>query len=194
MTDADSVEAAAEWRDPALVVSIAELTRRAGNRRRVHIATRLHAPAVAEITVPADEPVTGELELESMLDAIVVTGTLNAPWTGACRRCLDPISDTVDVVVRELFEDNATPGESYPISGDQIDLSPMVHDAVLLSLPLSPLCRTDCEGPDPERFPASVVLDDLDEPVLADPRWAALTALHFEDDPPDNGDGSPAPS
>ncbi len=190
MSDDDSVEAAAEWRDPALVMSIAELTRRAGNRRRVHVATHLQASTVAGIAVPADAPVIGELDLESVIDGIVVTGTLTAPWTGACRRCLDPVTDTIDIAVRELFEASAKPGESYAISGDQIDLSPMVRDAVLLSLPLSPLCRTDCEGPDPERFPASVAPDgsddDPDEPVVADPRWAALTALHFEDDPPDN--------
>jgi len=190
VSDDDSVEVAPEWRDPALVVSIAELTRRAGNRRRVHVATCMHASTVAGIAVADDAPVTGELELESVLDGIVVTGMLTAPWTGACRRCLDPITDTVDIAVRELFEASAKAGESYAISGDQIDLSPMVRDAVLLSLPLAPLCRTDCEGPDPERFPASVAQDDSDDdpdkPVAADPRWAALTALHFEDGPPVN--------
>jgi uncharacterized protein len=58
---------------------------------------------------------------------------------------------------------------------------------VLLTLPLAPLCGDDCKGPAPEAFPA-VVEDDAvpsgagDAPpdAPADPRWAALDALHFD--------------
>ena len=169
--------------DPHLVVPIGELTRRTGNRQTFAVHTMLVAPTVAGILVPDAEPVTGELELEAVLDGIVVTGTLAAPWVGECRRCLDPIHGSVDIPVRELFETNATPGDSYPIEGDHIDLNPLVRDAVLLALPLSPLCRPDCPGPDPERFPAVVENDPSDAPPAppGDDRWAALSELRFDD-------------
>ena len=49
-------------------------------------------------------------------------------------------------------------------------------------LPLSPLCRDECAGPDPQRFPASVVEDpDPDAEPVGDPRWAALSELTFDD-------------
>ena len=52
-----------------------------------------------------------------------------------------------------MFEADPTDeGETYPLDGDQIDLEPMVRDAVLLELPLGPLCGDDCAGA--RRLPA----------------------------------------
>ena len=179
--------------DPHLVVPIVELTRRIGTRRPFVTTTELQAPPVAGVVVPSDRPVELDLVIESVLDGIVVEGELHAPWAGECRRCLDPIEGAVDIEVRELFESNPTPGDTYPIDGDHIDLNPLVHDAVLLGLPLSPLCRPDCPGPDPERFPTTVEDDpagttasgegepDVPATPAGDPRWAALDALRFED-------------
>ena len=173
-------------RDPRLVVPIAELTRRIGTRHPFVVHTLLHASSVAGVAVPDTLPVTGDLVLESVLDGIVVSGTLAAPWSGECRRCLDPIRGSVEIAVQERFETNATPGDTYPIDGDNIDLNPLVHDAVLLALPLTPLCRADCAGPDPERFPTVVEddpgdPDDAGAPAPGDPRWSALSDLHFDD-------------
>ena len=68
------------------------------------------------------------------------------------------------------------------MADDLVDLEPMVRDAVLLALPLAPLCAPECLGPAPEAFPA-VPLDDVEEPepeAAVDPRWAALDDLHFD--------------
>lgn len=194
----DDTETVAARRDPHLLVPIVELTRRIGTRRPFVTTTHFEAPPVAGVDVPATEPVALDLVIESVLDGVVVSGTLVAPWSGECRRCLEPIHGTVDLDVREVFEAHHTPGETYPIDGDHIDLNPLVHDAVLLGLPLTPLCRPDCPGPDPERFPTTVEADDTaagegggpaapppgSEAHTArsgDPRWAALDALRFED-------------
>jgi uncharacterized protein len=176
----EPVDVPAGPRDARLVVPIFELVRRIGTRRPFHVDTFLQAPLVAGVAVPIDEPVTGDLIVESVLDGIVVEGTLTAPWAGECRRCLDPIRGRVDIAVREVFEKHATPGDTYPIEGDHIDLHQLVHDNVLLALPLSPLCRPDCAGPDPERFPA-VVEHDEPAPPAGDPRWSALTELRFDE-------------
>ena len=65
--------------------------------------------------------------------------------------------------------------------GDSIDLGPAVHDAVVLALPLAPLCRPDCPGPDPDNFPVVTADEPLEKPV--DPRWAALAELDFDQQP-----------
>jgi uncharacterized protein len=55
-------------------------------------------------------------------------------------------------------------------------LRPLVRDALLLELPLAPLCRPDCRGlcarcgADLNAGPCSCVAD-------RDPRWGALDAL-----------------
>ena len=76
---------------------------------------------------------------------------------------------------------DSSEGDTWPLENDQIDLGPLLHDTALLTLPLAPLCRDDCEGPAPEVFPTGPAGRDQgaaveDEPAK-DPRWAALDDL-----------------
>lgn len=170
-----------------LRVPIGELSRKAGSRRPYTFAAILAAPSVAEVQVDPQRPVRGHLVVESTLDGqMVLDGHLEAPWVSQCRRCLDPVEGHVVIDVHEIYETRPTVGETYPILGDDIDLGEMVIDAVLLSLPLSPLCGPECPGPDPERFPTTVEADpdppEENEPEApaGDPRWSALSELRFD--------------
>ena len=71
---------------------------------------------------------------------------------------------------------SATPteGETYPLDGEQVDLEPLVRDAVLLALPLAPLCADDCPGPAPEAFPTGPA--DTEEPPPAIPAGPPSTS------------------
>ena len=80
--------------------------------------------------------------------------------------------------MREVFEPHPTEGETYPLRGEQVDLEPMVRDAVLLALPLAPLCGDDCRGPGARRLPDRARPRTSEAP--ADPRWAALSQLEFD--------------
>jgi DUF177 domain-containing protein len=61
------------------------------------------------------------------------------------------------------------------LDGDLLDLEPAFRDAVVLALPMSPLCREDCPGLCAE---CGVPLADAGpghrHGAAADPRWAAL--------------------
>ena len=57
-----------------------------------------------------------------------------------------------------------------------------VHVQVLLLKPTSPVCREDCAGPEPDRFPAMAHVEPVeDAPAPRDERWAALDDLTFDD-------------
>jgi uncharacterized protein len=67
--------------------------------------------------------------------------------------------------------------ETYALGVDHLDLEPLARDAVLLNLPLAPLCRADCAGLCPI---CGADLADGDcgcDEESGDPRWAALDAL-----------------
>jgi uncharacterized protein len=162
-----------------LQVGVSELLRHPGSRRPFAIAADLDGLAVSTASVPVGAPVRVDLILESLSTAITATGTVRVAWHGACRRCLDPVSGEAEAEVHtEIFERRPTEGETYPLVGEQIDLEPLVRDAVLLALPLAPLCGDDCRGPAPEAFPTGEI-DDGDEGDV-DPRWAALDGLTFD--------------
>jgi uncharacterized protein len=162
--------------DP-LRIDVVELRRKPATRRSFRREATMPDLVVGSTFVPEDEPVSVELELESLSDGIVVAGTVRAPWEGECRRCLETVRGALEVEVHEVFMAEGDPDEIYLIEGDEIDLRPMVRDAVVLNLPHAPLCRPECRGPDPERYPTLVEGDE--GPV--DDRWAALSELRFKE-------------
>jgi uncharacterized protein len=160
-------------------VPVSEILRRLGERRPLRRELSLVGLRVGAVEVPETAAIVIDGTIESVREGVLVDATIRAPWVGECRRCLDPVDGNLEIKSRELFERTSTPGESYPLVGERVDLVAMVTDAVLLSLPLAPLCSDDCRGPDPERFPAEPAPDDV-EVAPSDPRWAALADVAFD--------------
>jgi uncharacterized protein len=160
-----------------LRVGVSELLAHPGTRRAFDDQVELDGLAISTAAVAEGTPIDIHLVLESIGGPVTATGTVGAHWTGPCRRCLEAVTGYAEAPVREIFEPRATEGETYPLTGEQIDLEPMVRDAVLLALPLAPLCAESCAGPAPDLFPTGP--PDEHAPPL-DPRWAALRDLELD--------------
>jgi uncharacterized protein len=164
------------------LVSITTLKRSPGVRRRETRTGRVGELSVVGSVVPADAVALAEATLDSVHGGIEVSADVSAPWKGECRRCLQPVSGELHTHVRELYRphvrgDDDEDEETYPLKGEVIDLQPLVRDALLLELPLAPLCSDDCRGLCPA-CGADLNAGDCGCPArLADPRWAALDAL-----------------
>lgn len=145
------------------------------------------APPAAEqlgletIGVPEGSPVELEVRLESVTEGVYVSGTVHAALAGECARCLDPLTDDITVEVAELFAypdsvtDETTDADELPrVADDQVDVEQIVRDALVLDLPLSPLCRPDCAGLCVECGEKWADLAPDHRHETLDPRWAAL--------------------
>lgn len=171
-----------------LVIGVTDPLRHPGSRYPVALTAALADLAISTAAVPSGAEVALEVAVEAMADGrLTVTGTVVAPYEAACRRCLEPVAGRVEARVKEVFEGVPVEGETYPRHGEQIDLEQLARDAVLLALPLAPLCRDDCAGPDPLDHPVTVADgdgpvegDDGHEAPPTDPRWAALRELRFD--------------
>ena len=167
-----------------LLIGVTELRRRPGTQRPVSLSAALPDLAVTTARVPEGAEVALEGVLEAIDHAITLHGVATVPWEAECRRCLDPVRGVEAVDVDEVFEAHPTPGETYPIDGDDVDLEPVLREAALLHLPLAPLCSEDCRGPAPDELPVAREGDqagagegDEGEERPRDPRWAALDVL-----------------
>ncbi|HST48796.1 YceD family protein [Jatrophihabitans sp.] len=165
------------------VLDTRKLGRRAGSQRH----HRLEIPAPAQlglemIGVPEGTPLVVDVRLEAVTEGVLVTGSVTGTVSGECGRCLTAFTDGLAVDFVELFaypdsatEETTDPDEVSRIEAEHLDLEPVVRDAVVLSLPLTPLCRADCRGLCPE---CGELLDDLPDDhtheAPLDPRWAAL--------------------
>ncbi len=140
------------------------------------------------VLVPAGGDVDLDLRFEAVSEGVLVTGSAVAPMTGECARCLDPLTTTVEVSFQELYRYLPDPGESGEdgeerfLDGDFLDLEPAFRDAVVLALPLSPLCSEDCAGLCVEcGAKLAEAGPDHGHGERVDPRWGALAKLDFDD-------------
>ncbi|MEU2620173.1 YceD family protein [Streptomyces sp. NPDC007157] len=144
------------------------------------------------IGVPEGAPVELDLRLESVMEGVLVTGTARAQAEGECVRCLEPVEQELEADFQELFsypdaDDRgrviAEPGDDaeddedrYFIEDGLFDLEPVLRDAVVLALPMQPVCQDDCAGLCSEC--GARLADDPDHQHDAvDIRWAALQGL-----------------
>ena len=188
----------------ALVFDTRTLGRQAGSAR----TQQLTVPAPDDLRLElARVPVGADMHLdvrfEAVTEGVLVTGSATAPLAGECARCLRPLTTPVTASFTELYlyadgrrthdkhdkhdrrnsrewfdEDTEQDDEERHLDGDLLDLEPVLRDAVVLALPMSPLCLQDCPGLCVE---CGVPLADAgpghghDE--APDPRWAALEQL-----------------
>ena len=78
---------------------------------------------------------------------------------------------------REWFdEDTEQDDEEHYLVGDLLDLEPVLRDAVVLALPMSPLCQEDCPGLCVEcGVPLATAGPGHRHDGPPDPRWGALS-------------------
>ena len=129
--------------------------------------------------MPEGADVELDMRLEAVVEGVLVSGTVRAPLSGECARCLDPIDGNVEVDLQELYVfegEDSVDGEELVLGDDLLDLEPVLRDALVLALPQAPLCRDDCPGLCPE---CGARLADVPghRHTSVDPRWAALSGL-----------------
>jgi uncharacterized protein len=150
------------------------------------------------IGVPVGADVALEVRFEAVSEGVLATGTVTAPLAGECARCLAPLTSTVTAGFQELYlyadgrhdkhdkhdrhdkydEHEEQDDEERHLHGDLLDLEPAFRDAVVLALPMSPLCREDCPGLCAEcGAPLADAGPGHRHDEAADPRWAALKQL-----------------
>ena len=163
-----------------LRINAVELLRHPGATR--HIETTV-APEAIDVH---DDRVRGDIAIAvdatSSVDGVVVRGTVSTPWSGQCRRCLIEVEGTSVSTIDELFQQHPQHGDAVEITGDQIDLAPVVREYVVLDLPDAPLCRDDCAGICPNCGIDRNVGSCTCHTTAIDPRWSALEGLHLDDD------------
>jgi len=130
-----------------LTVQLKELIHKPGNMKEVVLDHTLSEPIGTDVMrIPAGSVLSIPVRLESVHEGILATAEFTARTTGICSRCLDEISDDIDVEIQELFMYRPEQEEDFVVEQDRIDLEQALIDSVVPALPLKPLCSEDCAG------------------------------------------------
>ena len=170
-----------------LVIETTSLERRPGSMRTMEYEALAPADLGNDMArVPEGSPMVMDLRLESVHEGVLVTGSADVSVTAECSRCLDPMEWEEEVEFSELFAYPATDSRGHEvehpdgdselpqIEDDLLDLEPILRDAIVLSLPLAPVCDDTCTGLCPT---CGERLSDGHSHAETDSRWAALSHL-----------------
>ena len=106
--------------------------------------------------------------------------------TTQCSRCLEPIAQPIRITIEEAFMPAVDLATGKALSDAEtdpallidvhhiLDLSEVLRQAILLALPLTPLCSPDCAGLCPTCGANLNTESCTCETSALDPRWAAL--------------------
>ncbi len=139
------------------------------------------------------EPVNGTIRVTRTNRGLVVDAKLRAALAGECARCLRPLVTPVTMRIDEEVLPTIDLGSGLPVpleeDGDpeaprltdhhELEMRPLVAEAISLQEPIAPLCTPDCRGLCPEcgeRQDAGH--GHGDGPI--DPRLEALRAFRFD--------------
>jgi uncharacterized protein len=167
--------------EPALAVDVRELLQKPGAHKHVLVRAPLEDLGTPVAWVPGDRPVTVDAEIESVVEGLLVTGTVRATAVVRCVRCLREFDQEVEAEVRELFtlEQADDEDEGYAVlPDDRLPLDTMARDALVLGFPAFPLHSPDCAGLCPVCGADRNTVDcGHGGTETIDPRWAGLAGL-----------------
>ena len=183
----------------AFLLNTHELPRRAGEMKEYQLD--IDAPfriGVPLIGIPEGDLLEIDVRCESVTEGILVTADIYAVAFGECIRCLDPVELEVDRKIQELYRYEPTDDkgkksrykdeelvdldeeELLYVEGEQVNLELPILDAIILSLPVNPLCDEDCLGLCPDCGEKWESLPEDHQHEVIDARWADLSGLEAE--------------
>ncbi|BBX66188.1 hypothetical protein MSAS_53620 [Mycobacterium saskatchewanense] len=165
---------------------------RLGRRPGAMVTLRQTVPAPSRIgldmiAIEQGGPLDMDLQIQSVSEGVLVTGTVGAPTVGECARCLTPVNGRIEVALTELFaypdsttEATTEEDEVGRVVDDTIDLEQPIVDAVGLELPFAPVCNPDCPGLCPD-CGVSLAAEPDHQHDRIDPRWSKLAGMFAPD-------------
>ena len=179
------------------ILNTHDLPRRAGEMKEYQLDIPAHVRiGVPLIAVPEGDLVELDLRLESVTEGVLASADIYAIAHGECIRCLDPVEVVIDRKIQELYryeptnekgrkkrrddEDVDLEGEEeLQMEGDLMDLEIPVIDAIILTLPVNPLCSEECLGLCPDCGEKWENLPEGHAHEVIDARWSGLDGLDF---------------
>ena len=165
-----------------------DLPRRAGEMKEYELDIQLDSPIGIDVIAVPVGILELDLRLESVAEGVLATGEFDVVAKGECIRCLDPIELELSRNFQELYAYAPNPDEDEEdqllMEGEVMNLEGPVRDAIVLALPINPVCDESCQGLCPECGVKWTDLPDDHAHEVIDSRWAQLQGL-FPDGSPE---------
>jgi uncharacterized protein len=136
---------------------------------------RIEDPLAGDVTVPCRI----ELDYRQTVGTFHFHGRVEGIISSECSRCLDPVQVAVkgdfDLMVRRGEHGGETADDLVVLSPTEheVDLTPLIHETVVVNEPMIVVCSESCRGLCPE-CGANWNRETCNHGEASDPRWDAL--------------------
>jgi uncharacterized protein len=179
------------------ILNTHELPRRAGELKEYELdiaaPTRIGVPLIA---IPEGDIIEADVRLESVTEGVLLSAEIYAVAIGECIRCLDTVEVVIDRRIQELYRYEPTNDkgrkkkrddedvdldmeDELQMEGDLMNLEIPIIDAIILTLPVNPLCSEECLGLCPDCGEKWATLPEDHAHEVIDARWSGLENLDF---------------
>lgn len=131
-----------------MIIDVVDLLRKKTSRKKVHLVYKDEDFSDEGENIQFLSPITLDGELFVTGDVINLIGSISTELSIPCSRCLANFNYQVNIPVEEKFSNNPEDkdDEITFIEGDTIDITDIIKNNIITSLPIKKLCKVDCKG------------------------------------------------
>jgi uncharacterized protein len=96
--------------------------------------------------IPVKSPVHVRVRITNTGERLLLNGTIKACVAMPCSRCLESFDYKVETDFTEELSNKDSGDDIVSFEGDTIDLTDIIINNILLSLPMKAICDLNCKG------------------------------------------------
>ncbi|MDU3723191.1 MAG: DUF177 domain-containing protein [Clostridium celatum] len=135
-----------------MIINFSDLLSKRNRKKQISLSFKLEPLEFEGEEIRAIEDVKVEGVATSNEDVIVVNGSIKTKLQLTCSRCLDTFIYPIDIDIEERFTndiDLQQDGTMF-VEGDSLDITEIIENCIISTLPIKRLCKDDCKGLCPE--------------------------------------------
>lgn len=133
-----------------MIVQISDfLAVKASRKKEINISFQLEPLNFEGEIIEAIEDVVVVGQIKAQEGVITVNATIKTKLQLQCSRCLDAFIYPIDIDIEERFtkdKDLQDSEEIIFVEGDTLDITEIVENSIISTLPIKRLCKEDCKG------------------------------------------------
>ncbi|KZL94450.1 YceD family protein [Clostridium magnum] len=130
-------------------LDVSELLKRERAVKELHLEVNEESFYDGSETVQLLEPIKLDGTITKSGDILTLNCAIHAVLELTCSRCLQKFGYSVDMTIEEEFTNNEKANKDEDIifiDSDTIDITEVIENNIILTLPIKRLCKEDCKG------------------------------------------------
>ena len=129
-------------------VQFSDLLSKNGRKKEIKLCDKFHPIDFEGEIIKIIDNVLVDGFVTAMDDILVLTASIKTNLELQCSRCLDTFIYPIDIDIEERFTNNKDllSEEVIFVEGDYLDITEIIENSIISTLPIKRLCATDCKG------------------------------------------------